>query len=120
MQVLKVVVVVMGALIAVGIGVIVYTLIERGAEQLADEPEAGAPPAAASDGAPAPHLAPSPPMAFGDVALGLPANSRVQQMVVAGDRLIVSVLVPEEGERIVVLDLSSGAALGSVALEGGP
>lgn len=117
MQLLKVVVIAMGTLIAAGIGVIVYTLIERGAEQFAGPAQGNAPGAAPASAAPSGAGSVRTP-SFGEARLGLPAGSRVEQMVVSGDRLVVSVLVPGEGERIVVIDLSSGRPLGSVALEG--
>ena len=113
MQVLKVVVIVLGALIALGVGVIVYTLIDRGGDQLT-QPEQPAPAVGAA--APAVSAARVPANEFGATALGLPQGSLVQQMVVSGDRLIVTVRIPAEGEKIVVIDLASGRTLGSIAL----
>ena len=39
-------------------------------------------------------------------------------MQAAEDRLVLTIRVPEQGERIVILDLRKGTVVGNVALEG--
>ncbi len=106
MKFLKGVVIVMGIAIAVGIGILGYVIYKRSGALIAQEEEP-APPLAEQGALPA----------FPPASLGLPAGSRVQKMVVSGGRLVVSVVVPEQGERIVIIDLRSGAELGSIGLE---
>lgn len=108
MQVLKGVVIAMGVAIALGIATLGYVLVQRGGRLAAGDASAAR--SSASEAARAGSFAP--------ISLGLPEGSRVEQMVVSGDRLVVSILVPEEGQRIVVIDLESGAELGTVSLEG--
>ena len=56
--------------------------------------------------------------ALGD--LGLPAGSQVRRMTAAGHRLILVVAVPEGGERIVIVDLRSGGMVANIGIEGVP
>jgi len=101
---LKFLVIFMGILILAALGVIIATVASR----MSGEGE-GAPRAEkAAAGAP-----------FEMVELGLPAGSSVAEMQAAGDRLVLRVRLPTGGERIVILDLESGALLGTVDLGGG-
>ena len=119
MQLLKVAVIVMGVMIVVGIGILGYTIVSRSSKLVSSD--SAAPSAAAP--APAPVLPGSeaaPPTGFASSALGLPAGSRVQSMSVEGRRLILVVDVPDAGERVIVVDLESGAWLGAIHLEAAP
>ncbi|MCZ6721559.1 MAG: hypothetical protein O7A65_08460 [Proteobacteria bacterium] len=104
MQLLKGIVIAMGLAIAIGIGVLVYVIVVRSGEMIEDADPAGE------------ARLPS----FAARNLGLPAGSRVDKMLVAGERLILTVLVPDAGQRIVVIDLATGQELGAIRLEAGP
>lgn len=111
---LKIIVIVLGVMIAAGLVVIGIKLVEKSeelAELSADEGEDEALPA------PAPEAAAEPP-ALGD--LRLPAGTQVRRRTAADHRFILVVAVPEGGERIVIVDLRSGRAVASIALEGTP
>ena len=113
---LKIIVIVLGVMIAAGLVVIGLKLVEKGnelAELTDDEGDAGEV-GTGADLAPAPAALP----ALGD--LGLPAGSQVRRMTAAGHRLILVVAVPEAGERIVIVDLRSGGTVANIGLEGGP
>ena len=113
---LKIIVIVLGVMIAAGLVVIGLKLVEKGNElaeltgdedaSLTDEVDAGAVPAATAL------------PALGD--LGLPAGSQVRRMSAAGHRLILVVAVPDAGERIVIVDLRSGGMVANIGLEGTP
>lgn len=101
---LKFLVIFMGILILAALAVIIATVASRMSG------EEGAPRAKGqAAGAP-----PEP------VALGLPEGSSVAEMQATDDRLVLRVRLPEGGERIVILDLESGALLGTVDLGGAP
>ncbi len=119
MQLLKVAVIVMGVMIVVGIGILGYTIVSRSSKLVSDKSAAPV----AADPAPEPALpgvAAPPPAGFASSALSLPAGSRVQSMSVEGRRLILVVNVPDAGERVIVVDLESGARLGAIHLESAP
>ena len=114
---LKIIVIVLGVMIAAGLVVIGLKLVEKGdelaelsTEKGGDEAEAVAPEAAPPD-------AVAPPMP-GD--LGLPRGTQVRRMTTAGHRLILVVAVPEAGERIVIVDLRNGSKVANIGLEGAP
>ncbi|MGD9537060.1 MAG: pilus assembly protein TadG-related protein [Alphaproteobacteria bacterium] len=108
---LKVAVVVMGVLIVLGLIGLGYMLYQRSQKQAAED----APALAAASDAPAGAAASAPSPA----SLGLPRGSRVTRMTTTDDRLVLSIRVPAEGERIVIIDLRKGSVIGHVALENG-
>ena len=113
---LKIIVIVLGVLIAAGLVVIGLKLVEKGnelAELTSEDDEAVAEGADAGE-VPEATAIPAP----GD--LGLPAGSQVRRMTAAGHRLILVVAVPDGGERIVIVDLRSGGTVANIGLEGAP
>ena len=109
---LKIIVIVLGVMIAAGLVVIGIKLVEKG-DELA---ELGEDDGAASGGTLL-EAAPQPP-ALGD--LGLPAGAQVRRMTTAEHRLILVIAVPEGGERIVIVDLRGGRTIANIGLEGAP
>ena len=107
---LKIIVIVLGVMIAAGLVVIGIKLAEK-SEDLAELSQEEA------EAVPAPEAATSPP-ALGD--LGLPASAQVRRMTTADHRLILVIAVPEAGERIVIVDLRNGRTIADIALEGTP
>ena len=109
---LKIIVIVLGVMIAAGLVVIGIKLVEKSndlAELGRDGGEAGAETAPTETAAP-PWRA----------DLGLPAGAQVRRMTAADHRLVLVVAVPEAGERIVILDLRDGSTIAEVGLEGAP
>ena len=109
---LKIIVIVLGVMIAAGLVVIGIKLVEKSndlAELGRDGDEAGAETTPADAAAP-PWRA----------DLGLPAGAQVRRMTAADHRLVLLVAVPETGERIVILDLRDGSTIAEVGLEGAP
>ena len=112
---LKIIVIVLGVMIAAGLVVIGIKLVEKG-DELAEltSDNAGETGEAGASADLVPEAAALP--ALGD--LGLPAGSQVRRMTAAGHRLILVVAVPDAGERIVIVDLRSGGMVANFGLEG--
>ncbi|MGH7048255.1 MAG: DUF6476 family protein [Stellaceae bacterium] len=96
MRALTVFVIVMGVVIVVGFGVVAAIIAGRMSR--------GAPVAGAAAG----H-------AFA-TSLDLPPGARIAAMTTAPDRLILQLALPDGASRLVILDLTTGARLGSIAL----
>lgn len=114
MQALKALVIVMGVLIVVGTTIVVVTIYNR-MQTLGET----APPAATATVAPAPTPAEAtagPLPSFGDVRVALPDGCRVVEMTPAGERLLLRLGSIARCNRILVVDLGTGALLGSVEL----
>ena len=114
---LKIIVIVLGVMIAAGLVVIGLKLVEKGGE-LAELSEDEAKTATDDWGADALSGANAPLPTPGD--LGLPAGSQVRRMTAASHRLILVVAVPDAGERIVIVDLRNGGMVANIGLEGAP
>ncbi len=111
---LKVAVIVMGVMILVGLLGLGYMLYNKSQKrEAAEEANAGGAPASSESGGTSAQSMRSQRL----VSLGLPPGSRVGEMTATGDRLVLNVRVPGQGERIVILDLRKGGVIGHVALE---
>jgi hypothetical protein len=89
MAALKLLVIVMGVLIVLGVGGLIYGLAMR-----VELPRAGA----------------------ADGTIALPAGARVLDMAAAGDRLVLRVALPDASERLLVVDLAHGRQIGTLEL----
>jgi len=110
MQALKALVIFMGVVIVIGVavvGVTIYNRMNKLGETAPAEPAAAAPPVAEADTA---------PPAFGDIRVPLPEGCRVVEMVPAGDRLLLRLGSLPRCNRILVIDLATGARLGDIDL----
>jgi hypothetical protein len=87
---LKVLVVVMGALIVVGVGVLLYGLATR--------------------------LGPAGGGGAADGRIALPAGGKIVDMTASGDRLVLRVALPDTTERLLVVDLAHGRQVGALEL----
>jgi len=114
MQALKTLVIVLGLLILGGFGVLIYGLSQNW-HRLSDAKPAA--PAAAAERKSDPKTADL--KSWGTVALGQPADSRIQSVTRAG-RLIVVQVTAGTAERLLVLDPATGAVVGTFALTGNP
>ena len=113
---LKIIVIVLGVMIAAGLVVIGIKLVEKGGELAELTSDDGG--ESGSDPDTHPEAMPTAIPTPGD--LGLPAGSQVRRMSAAGHRLILVVAVPDEGERIVIVDLRNGGMVADIGLEGSP
>ena len=53
-------------------------------------------------------------------ALEIPRGARVEAMTTAQDRLILDLVLPDSARQIVLIDLATGARVGTIALHPGP
>ena len=101
---LKALVIFLGVLILGGVVVIGLTIYQRASAPSAETTRIDAPPAAA-------------PAGFGVRRLALPQGADVVEAVAEGERLVLIVALPDGAQRVIVLDLASGAEIGRVDLE---
>ncbi len=112
MQALKALVIIMGVLIVAGTTIVVVTIYNR----MTSRGES-APPAGAATVAPTPTPAAAGPLPrFGDASVPLPDGCRVVEMTPAGERLLLRLGSIARCNRILVVDLGTGALLGSIEL----
>jgi hypothetical protein len=102
MKAIKALVVFLGVLLLAGLGLLGYGLYSKA-------PMKGTP-SAASGGPVLPAVA-----EFGQLAVPIPAGYRIEQMLVAGERVVLR-LSGGGPERILVLDPSQGKVAGGFAL----
>jgi hypothetical protein len=96
-------VIVLGVLIVIGTGIVIFTVASRlsgGADRPGEPLAAGAAPGA-----------------FGTVAVPLPARCRVETATPSGERLVLQLAGnTDECRQILVIDLSTGELLGRLSL----
>jgi hypothetical protein len=111
MQALKALVIFLGVLIVIGMGVLAYGIMLKFDEwQARKEGEAETAPIAAT----APVVA---EVWTGDLAVPVPAGSRVAETVVAEEQMIVRLALPEGGQRYLIFDLATGKQVGAIELQ---
>ncbi len=101
MKAVKILVAVMSVLIVIGLGLVAYGV----GGSLMSAPSSGTPPSPAV-----------PPKPFSSTDLGQPAGSRIRGMETGRGRLALLVEGGGRDDRVVVVDLESGAVLGTVSL----
>lgn len=96
MRALKILVIVMGVMIVVGVAVLVSVIIGRvsGAASTA-RPFVGAP-------------------------IDLPPGARIEGMTADANRLVLRLALPDGASELVVIDLATGARLGTIPLRAPP
>ena len=96
MRVLKVLVVVLGVMLIGGFAVLVAVVAGR-----------------LSRGG-------SAPCSFAATAIDIPRDARIEAMTVGTDRLVLELVLPQGGRQLVVVDLATGARLGTIELHAAP
>jgi hypothetical protein len=99
MRALKIAVVVMGIMLAVGVVVLVAAIAARVSHKA---PE------------------PAPKGDFTAPAIDLPAGSRIEAMTAGPDRLVIDLLLADGTRQLLILDLTTGRRLGTVPLRAAP
>ncbi len=95
MRALRIFVVVMGVVLVVGFGTVFAVIAGRIARS--------------GRAAPAAHP-------FATTALDLPRGARIEAMTAAPNRLILQLAMPDGDSRLVIVDLATGALLGTIEL----
>lgn len=108
MRALKALVIVMGVLILAGMGLVGYGIVKRVATPERPSQPATMPTASAVS---APEARP-----YGPVEISLPSGARIARTRTSGERLIVELELASGGERLLVLDLATGALVGTIDL----
>jgi hypothetical protein len=57
---------------------------------------------------------------FRTTAIDIPKGARVEAMTTSPDRLVVDLLLPDGERRLIIIDLVSGARVGTVELHPAP
>jgi len=114
MRALKALVIVMGVLILAGMALVGTTLVKRALNP--ETPRRMS--AAAERGAPSSGSAAERP--YGPVEIALPPGARILRTSAVGRRLIVELELAGGGERLLVVELESGALLGTIDLKPQP
>lgn len=64
--------------------------------------------------------APKAPGAFAGASIDIPRGARIEAMTAATDRLILGLALPEGGRQLLIIDLATGARLGTIELRAAP
>jgi hypothetical protein len=96
MRGLKILVIVMGAILVVGFAGLVVAIATRLA-----------------------HRAPT-PVAFSAPPIMLPHGSKIETMTVGSDRIVLQVDLVDGSVQLIVIDLATGKALGTIPLQEQP
>ena len=99
MRGLKILVVAMGIMLVVGFAALVAVIAGRMSRS-------GSPPITAR------------PLA--GTAIEVPPGARIEAMTTGADRLVLSLALPDGGRQLVILDLATGARLGTIELRAAP
>lgn len=99
LRALKILVVVMGIMLVVGFGALIIVIAGRVS-----------------------HRAASPSSARSAVGtmIEIPRGARIEAMTTAPDRLILDLVLPDGNRQIVIIDLATGARIGSIELHPAP
>jgi hypothetical protein len=99
MRALKILVIVMGILLVGGFAALIVAIAAR-----------------VSHRSPPP---PAPPKAFAR-QIEIPRGARIEAMTVGSDRLVLDLALPEGDRQLVIVDLATGARLGTIDLHPAP
>ena len=102
MRALKILVVVMGVMLVIGVVGLIVAIADRVSKK---EPLRAAAPAGQ------PFTAP---------AIELPRGARIDSMAAGSDRLVVNLTMPDGEHRLLIIDLATGRNLGTVPLHIAP
>jgi Family of unknown function (DUF6476) len=95
MRALKILVVVMGVMLIVGFAALVAVIAGRVSRGVAPSPAA---------------------RVFAGPAIDIPRGARIEAMTAGSDRVILALVLPEGGRQLLVVDLATGARLGTIDL----
>ncbi|MEX1147086.1 MAG: hypothetical protein WEB93_01765 [Sphingomonadales bacterium] len=107
-RILKIVVVGLGLLILFVMGIIIYTVLGGGSEQVRTDQ---APTSRAQDARPAVQ-----DRSFGSRIVTLPEDGEVAGMAIGDGVLALQVRTPDRTPRVVLIDLATGAVSGEITL----
>ena len=128
MRLLKTLVVVMGVILVLGFGALIYIIGSRINAPKPPAPAASiAVPPAQPEAAPQPAARPAPALGealpplftpnFGEQTLVLPPGARISDFSTGGGRVVLRVILADQSQQLVVVDLNTGALIGTITIE---
>ncbi len=99
LRALKTLVVVMGIMLVVGFAALIIVIAGRVSHRTAS---------------------PSPARSAVRTTIEIPQGARVEAMTTAPDRLILDLVLPDGNRQIVIIDLATGARIGTIELHPAP
>jgi len=99
MRALKVMVVVMGVVIVAGFAALVAVIAGRVSHRAAAPTAAGG---------------------FATAAIDIPRDARIEAMAAGPDRIVLALMLPGGGRQLVVIDMATGARIGTIDLHAAP
>jgi hypothetical protein len=99
MRGLKILVVVMGIMLIVGFTVLVAVVAARMSRS---------------------GSSPTTARAFNGSAIDIPRGARIEAMAAGTDRFVLALALPEGGRQLLIIDLTTGARLGTIELHTSP
>jgi hypothetical protein len=99
MRALKILVIVMGIMLVGGFAVLVVAIAARVSHR---------------------SVTPTGSPAFAGRAIDIPRGARIEAMTAGPDRLILALTLPEGDRQLVIIDLTTGARLGTIELHLSP
>jgi Family of unknown function (DUF6476) len=99
MRALKILVVVMGVMLVVGLAALLAAMAARVA-----------------------HRGPTPTAArtFSGQPIDIPPGARIEAMTAGPDRLVLALAMPEGDRQLLIIDLATGARVGTIQLRAAP
>jgi len=128
MRLLKTFVIVMGVVLVLGFAALIFIVVTRiNAPKPEKAQTTSAPPPPAPQPAPAPIALPPlgatlPPQFtpnFGEQAIAIPAGARLSDFSAGGERLVLRLILEDQSQQLMVVDLNTGALIGTLRLEVG-
>lgn len=128
MRLLKTFVIVMGVVLVLGFAALIFIVVTRiNTPKPETTQAASAPPSPASQPATAPIALPPlgatlPPQFtpnFGEQAITIPPGARLSDFSAGGERLVLRLILEDQSQQLMVIDLNTGALIGTLKLEVG-
>ena len=125
MRWLKTLVIGMGALIVIGLTVVIVKVAQQAggpAQSVADGPAPPGPPVIGAPaplviGAPVPVSLPAAAKMLGDISVAIPAGAAAEELVTDAGRLIVRLRLTDGRAALLLIDASTGKKLGMITLD---
>jgi Family of unknown function (DUF6476) len=99
MRALKVLVVVMGIMLVVGFAALVAVIAGRVSRS---------------------GSAPTPARAFTSAAIEIPRDAPIEAMAAGPDRIVLALILPGGSRQLLIIDMATGARLGTIELHAAP
>ena len=117
MRWLKTLVIGMGAVIVIGLTVVIVEVVRRAGEPSQSVTLSPLPPAPPVIGAPAPAAVTPPARIPGDISIVIPSGATAEEIVTDKARLVVRLLLSDGSAALLLIDAATGKKLGMITLD---